>query len=169
MKKTILSLLVIIPLSVIGLVIYAMSTDDIEGIVICATNDDTHYIPSSLCEFYLLNYRLTEEDIEFIEGRSGLSFLFEIQDKNKRYNLVKYFISKGVSINKPSTIDGYPPLHAAIINNDPDLVKLLLNNGANIKQKDSSYNLTPEEFINFLLQKQPSIDRRPINKIISSH
>ena len=140
MKRAILSSILLIPLSIVGLALYAMSTDDIEGIVICAINDETSYIPSSICEYYLFNYRLTKEDVKFIEGRGGLNFPIGISDKTKRHKLVEYFISKGVSINEPSAIDGYPPLHASIINNDPDLVKLLLSNGANIKQKDSNYS-----------------------------
>jgi len=169
MKKSILSFLILVPLSIMGLAIYAMSTDDIEGVVICATNDETNYIPSSVCESFLLNFRLTEEDIKYLESRSGLSFLFEIQDENMKYKLIKYFISKGVSVNKASVIDGYPPLHAAIINNDNNLVTLLLNNGADIHQKDTNHNLMPNEFVEFLLHKQPNINRSSIKKIISSH
>lgn len=167
MKKIILLFITLVPLSVVGLALYAMSTDDVEGIVICATNDETSYIPSSVCEYYLFNFRLTKNDIKFLENRGGLNFPIGISDKAKRYKLVKYFISKGVSVNKPSAIDGYPPLHATIINNDPDLVTLLLDNGADIDQKDTNHSLTAEEFVEFLLQKQPSIDRSSIKKIIS--
>ncbi len=169
MKKAILSFLILIPLSIAGLAIYAMRSYNIEHIVICATDDKTTYIPSSVCESFLLNFRLNEEDVKYFESRSGLSFLFEIQNKNMKYKLIKYFISKGVSVNKASAIDGYPPLHAAIINNDNNLVTFLLNNGADIHQKDTSHNLAPNEFVELLIQKQPTINRSPIKKIISSH
>ncbi len=159
----------LIPLSIMGLAIYAMSTDDIEGIVICATNEETSYIPSSVCEYYLFNFRLTEEDIKYIESRAGLNFLFGISDPNKRYKIIKYFLAKGVSINKPSAIDGLLPLHAAILDNDEELVKFLLNNGADIHKKDTKFKLTPEEFIEFLQQKQSTKDRSITKKIISSH
>lgn len=169
MKKAILSFIIFIPLSVIALAIYAMSTDDIEGIVICATNDETSYIPSSVCEYYLYNFRLTKEDVNYIENRGGLNFPIGIHDNTKRYNLVKFFISKGVSVNKTSAIDGYPPLHAAIIHNDPRIISLLLNNGADINKKDDIHNLTPDKFLEFLFKKQPRIDRRAIKKIITAH
>ncbi len=168
MKKAILSLIMLIPLSIIGLAIYAMSTDDIEGIVICATNEETSYIPSSACEYYLFNFRLTEEDIKYIESRAGLNFLFGISDNDKKYKLIEYFLAKGVSVNKPSSIDGLPPLHAAILDNDEELVLFLLNNGADILKKDAKFKLTPEEFIEFLQQKKNTIDRSVIKKIISS-
>jgi len=169
MKKAILSFLILTPLSIIGLAIYAMSTENIEFVVINATNEETSYIPSSAYEYYLLNFRLTEEDIQYIENRAGLNFLFGISEQNKKYKFLKYFISKGVSINKPSAFDGLPPLHAAILLNDEGLVKFLLNNGADINKKDANYKLTPEEFVEFLRQKKSTIDRSSIAKIISSH
>jgi len=168
MKKAILSFLILIPLSIIGLAIYAMSTENIEFVVINATNEETSYIPSSAYEYYLFNFRLTEEDIKYIENRAGLNFLFGISEKNKKYKFLKYFISKGVSINKPSAFDGLPPLHAAILLNDEGLVKFLLNNSADINKKDIKFKLTPKEFIGFLQQKNNTIDRSSIKKIISS-
>ena len=169
MKKAILSFLILTPLSIIGLAIYAMSTENIEFVVINATNEETSYIPSSAYEYYLFNFRLTEEDIQYIENRAGLNFLFGISEQNKKYKFLKYFISKGVSINKPSAFDGLPPLHAAILLNDEGLVKFLLNNGADINKKDANYKLTPEEFVEFLRQKKSTIDRSSVAKIIYSH
>ncbi len=168
MRKVIISLILLIPLSIVGLATYEMSTENIEFIVINATNEETSYIPSSVYEYYLFNFRLTKEDIKYIESRAGLNFLLGISDHNKRYKFLKYFISKGVSINKPSAIDGFPPLHAAILLNDKELVKFLLNNGADINKKDIKFKLSPEEFINFLQQKNNTIDRSSIKKIISS-
>jgi hypothetical protein len=169
MKKAILAFIVFIPTSIIGLAIYAMATDDIEGIVICAINDDTNYIPSSVCEFYLYNYRFTKEDISYLENRGGLSFPIGIHDETKRYNLVKLFISKDVSVNKKSVIDGYTPLHSAIIHNDPRVVSLLLSSGADINKKDSNQNMTPDKFLEFLLKKQPNIDRGAIKRIFTTY
>jgi len=169
MKKSILSIIFLIPLSIITLAIYAMASDDIEGIVICATNNKTSYIPANVCEYYLFNFRLTGKDIEYIESRGGLNFPIAISDNAKRYELVKFFISKGVSVNKASAIDGYPPIHSAIILNYPKIVTLLLNNGADIHNKDNTQKLTPDEFVEFLLKKQPNIDRKPIKEIIDSY
>lgn len=168
MKKAILSFIIFIPLSIIALAMYAMSKENIEFIVINATNEETSYIPSSAYEYYLFNFRLTEEDIKFIESRAGLNFLLGISDQNKKYKFLKYFIAKGVPVNKPSEFDGLPPLHAAILDNDEKLVKFFLNNGADINKKDIKFKFTPEEFIDFLQQKNNTIDRSSIKKIISS-
>lgn len=167
MRKSILTSIVLLPLLIISLAIYAMSTDDIEGLVVCAANDETSYIPSSACEFYLFNFRLTEEDIKYLESRSGLSFLFGIADHNKKYKFLEYFVAKGVSVNRPSAIDGLPPLHAAILENDEQLVEFLLQNGADPEQKDNVKNLTAEEFVDFLVRARPSIDRREIKDLLA--
>jgi len=168
MKKGIAILLVTIPLLIIGLGFFSMSKGNIEDIVICSTNEKSHYIPSGICEYYLLNFRLNKEDINFIKSRSGLAFLFDIPDKTQRKALLEYFISKGVSTNYPGSIDGYPPLHAAIINNDYELVEFLINNGANPAQKDKNQNLTPVEFIEFLYEKDSSTDRSAIKNLLSA-
>lgn len=169
MKKVILSLVMVIPLLVVGLGLFSMSTGNIEDIVICSTNDESHYMPSSVCEYYLLHYRLTKEDIRFLEARSGLAFLFDISDKSKRDHFLKYFVSKGVSTSKPSVIDGYPPLHAAIINNDPELVEFLLAHGANPEQKDDNHHQTAQEFVDFLDRTKSPADRGAIKELLSGH
>ena len=169
MKKIILALVIVIPLLVVGLGFFSMSTGNIEDIVICSTNDESHYIPSSVCEYYLLHYRLTKEDIRFLEARSGLAFLFEISDRSRRDRLLKYFVAKGVSTSKPSAVDGYPPLHAAIINNDPELVEFLLANGANPGQKDENRQQTAREFVDFLGRTNSAADRSAIKELLSGH
>ena len=159
--------LVLLPLIVIGFGLYSMSKGDIEDIVICAVNEESHYIPAGVCEYYLLNYRGTEEDVQFLESRSGLAFLFEISDKSKRQAFLEYVISKGISIDKRSSIDGYTPLHAAIVHNDPELVAFLLEKGASPDQKDQEHHLTPKEFVKYLSQKNPSTDRSAVLSVLS--
>lgn len=169
MKKIMLPLIVIIPLLLIAFGFFSMSKGNIEDIIICSINDESHYIPSDVCEYYLLNHRLTGEDIKYLENGAGLAFLFDIPDKSKRNIFLQHFILKGVSVDTPSRIDGYPPLHAAIINNDPELVKFLLKNGANPNQKDKNQKLTAEEFIDFLDRTIPSIDRNIIKDLLVEH
>lgn len=166
--RIIFSVLVLLPLIVFGFGVYSMSKGDIEDIVICAVNEESRYIPATVCEYYLLNYRGTDEDVRFLESRSGLAFLFEISDKAKRRMYLDYFISKGVSIDGQSSIDGYTPLHAAIIHNDPELVTFLLKKGASADRKDQEHHLTPKEFVEYLSQKNPSTDRSAVLNALSA-
>ena len=166
-RKIIFPALISVSLIVLGLGGYSMSKGDIEDIVICAVNEGSHSIPTSVCEYYLLNYRGTDQDIQFLESRSGLAFLFEMSDKSKRRAFLEYFISKGISVDKPSSMDGYAPLHAAIIHNDPELVMFLLEKGANPDQKDREHDLTPKEFVEYLNRKNPSVDRSAVSNALS--
>lgn len=146
-----------------------MSQGDIEDIIIDATNDETSYIPADIYEYYLFNYRGSKDDIEFLDSGAGLSFLFGIDDRSERYQYLEYFISKGASLDKPSSIDGYPPLHAAIINNDAELVAFLLSKGASPDQRDKQHNLTAKEFANYLGHANPDVDRNMVLNVLSGH
>ncbi|WP_041394420.1 ankyrin repeat domain-containing protein [Photobacterium profundum] len=152
----------------LSMALYSLSTSAIDDIIICGTNDDTHYFPKGVCEYYLFNSRLTSEDILTLEANSGLAFLFGIQDKSQRYAYIKYFLSEGVSINAISTVDGLSPLHAAIIRNDSKLVGFLLQNGASLSQKESNYGLTPFDFLIFLSEKNSNVDRNDVFEVMSN-
>ena len=147
---------------------YSLSESDIEDIIICSTNNDTHYIPSEACELYLFKFRAEEGDIQSLESGAGLAFLFGIQDIHQRYIYLEYFLFKGISVDAPSHIDGLPPLHAAVLLNDIKLVKYLLHKGASTKQPEKNYGLTPIEFLHKLNENNHLINREPIAKILTS-
>lgn len=155
--------MIIIPFAVSGLGIYSMSKSDIEDLIICSTNSDSHYIPTGICELYLVNSRGTVDDIKFLESRSGIAFVFEISDETKRSSLLEFLISKGVNVNKVSSIDGYYPLHSAVIMNDHFLVSYLIDKGAQLGVKDRDRNLTPVELLKYLQKNSPEIDRRKVD------
>lgn len=145
---------------------YTLIDSDVEDLIICSTNDNTHYIPSGACEYYLLNYRTGQDDIESLESGAGLAFLFEIKDVNKRYAYIEHFISKGLAINLLSNIDGLSPLHSAILLNDIKLVRFLIDKGASITIKEKLYGLTPLEFTYKLTEKNAQIDRQLISELL---
>ena len=163
---------ILVPLSCViaycTIALYSLSESNIEDIIICSSNNETHYIPDGICELYLLNYRATENDIQFLETRSGLAFLFGIQNENKRYNYLEYFLSKGISIDALNSVDGLSPLHAAVVLNDLKLVEYLLDKGASATQIDKNYGLTPLELLQKLNVGNNPMDRDAIAKILSS-
>lgn len=158
MKQIIASVVILLILALTGLASWSMHTADIEDVVICATEDDTHYIPSSVCEQYLFQFRGTPNDIEYLESRSGLAFFFESENTEMRRRLMSFFLDNGLSINQASAIDGLPPLHAAILMNDPQLVEFLLAHGADPTQKDERHELTASGYLDLLKQKNPERD-----------
>lgn len=165
MKKLIISIsaLVIVVLVFTG---YSLSRYDIQELVICTTNKESHYIPMGVCEYYMVNYRITPADIQQLEKQAGLSFLLGLPDKHVRQDLVRLFNSRGADVNKHSAIDGYAPLHAAIINNDADMVKLLLSLGANKSLKDANGQMDAMALLSSLTNRQPDIDRSAVIKAL---
>ena len=168
LKKLTIYLLLLLSVGYSSVALYSLINSDIEDVIICSTDENTHYIPSDACEYYLLNYRADEGDIESLESGAGLAFLFEIKDIDKRDVYIKYFISKGIKVNTLSHIDGLSPLHSAILLNDFGLVQLLMDKGASITIKEKSHGLTPLEFIHKLSEKNAQIDRQLISELLTS-
>ena len=152
---------------VVGLVVYSMAASDIEDLIICSVNIESHRIPTDVCELYLINFRGTSEDIQFLESRSGIAFVFAINDKIKRASLLEFLLAKGASVNKQSAIDGYYPLHSAVIMNDHALVDYLIVKGAEPRVKDRDHNLTVLELLNYLQEHGEKIDRSKVYKALS--
>ena len=169
MKK---SLYIFIPLSLFVIysitAVYSLSESTVEDIIICGTNDDTHYIPSKVCELYLFNFRTSGSDIQYLESRAGLAFLFGIKDVNKRNIYIEHFLSKGISIDALSNIDGLSPLHAAILLNELTLVEYLIDKGASTNQAEKNNGLTPLGFLQTLDKNNHLIDRTPIRNLLTS-
>ncbi len=165
MKKLIISLL-IIPVSIIGLAIYALETFTIDDLIVCSSYDDAYYIPSSTCEYYLKNYRANEEDIKYLESGFGLGFITAIDDSEKKYRLMDFFISKGLSVNSKSKADGLTPLHSAIILNDPKLVEYLLSKNADPLQTESNHGMTAYQYVDFLASTDSKNNRSAVKKIL---
>ncbi len=173
-KKILLTLVIIIPVSWIGLTIYAMATDDLEGLMICSTSDTAYRIPKGVCEYYMLHFRGTKEDLAKLEQRAGLSFVFS--DPQKRAKFLHFLVEKGINVNIVSPMTGFAPLHnAAGAYNDPELVTFLLAHGADptIKTKDNRAlefdNLTPLELVEGMSRSKPEIDRSKVKQILEAH
>ncbi|RZF80555.1 ankyrin repeat domain-containing protein [Pseudoalteromonas sp. CO325X] len=145
---------------------YSLSESSVEDVVICSTNSDTHHIPSGVCEYYLFNYRSTNKDIAELELNSGLAFFFGIDDKEKRSKYIVHFLEHGASIDKHSHIDGLTPLHAAILLNEADLVKLIIDQGADLNQVELNSELTPLDFLKKIESTNTAIDRSQVSKVL---
>jgi len=165
MNKFFIALLLIIVAGVSALFI-SLTNSDIEDVIICASDNDAYYIPEDLCRYYLYNYRGSKEDIEYLQSRAGLGFVFGISDRSMRRDVIQFLIAKGLSVNGISNFDGLTPLHAAILLNEPDLVQLLIESGAD-KGKKAENGMDAMSFLALLEVKNPDIDRKKIRQLLS--
>ncbi|MBN4080607.1 ankyrin repeat domain-containing protein [Beggiatoa alba] len=153
MKKFVISFFIIASISITGTMTYAIKTLTINELIICTSNNEAFYIPQAVCEYYLINYRGSKEDIHDLENGNGLSFVANIDDLDKRYKLMDYFISKGLDVNGVSKIDGLTPLHSAILLNDPDLVQYLLSKRADPLTAERNNGMTAYKYVDFIISK----------------
>lgn len=166
MKKLITGLF-ITAILIIATMAYSLSQDNIENLIVCSANKEASYIPCKICEYYLINFRGSKADIDFLSKGAGLGFLVNIDNKQLRIKLFEFFLSKGMDINARSNIDGLTPLHAAILINDHELVNYLLMKGADKNITDRDKKLTANAFLDLLNQKRSDIDRKIVQQLLS--
>jgi len=122
-----------------------MSKSDIEDLIICSSQNNSHYIPQDFCKSYLFNFRGTKRDIQNLESRSGISSIFGLNAEHDKETLFNFLVSKNININKISPIDGFSQLHAAVLENNKSLVEKLLKSGVDKSVISSSTNNTALE------------------------
>ncbi len=119
-----------------SLVAYVYSTTKIVNLINFAVTRSVLIMPEVMAEFFLFNLRGTNKDINELKTEDGgLNYVVAVLmtsnfSKEKKVKFLKYFISKGCTVNDISNIDGLRPLHTAVAVADTDMVKLLLENGA---------------------------------------
>lgn len=165
MKKALFAILLLLCIST-GVIIVTISQDNIENLILCASDENASYIPATICEHYLLKFRGNQADIEYLTKRTGLNFLANIEDPVIRTKLFEFFIDKGMDINLINQIDGLTPLHAAILLNDDKLLGFLLRKGANPQLRDRNKGLTPLEFLEQMEKQLPGIDRTRLKQLL---
>ena len=160
-------LIVVFIISLCGAGGYTMTQSNIEELIVCASNERASYIPAVVCKIYLFRFRANADDIRFMQQRTGLNFLTNLEDPQIREQLFSLFINKGMDINTLSRIDGLAPLHAAVLLNDASLVRFLLQHGANRQLRERTNGFTPLEYLVQLDKQLPGIDRQPVKQQLS--
>jgi len=168
-KKLLYSGFVAALIGVAGLVWHDMSSMDIDELVLCSANEGGIKIPSRLCTHYMTNYRIDEDDIEQLSKGAGLEFILNLENPEK-YKMAEIFISRGLDVN---SINHYndkdiTPLHAAVLYNDLERVRFLINQGANINIESKGYGMTALELARKLHKEHGKENRSEIVKILSA-
>jgi len=128
-------------LTITGLMFYDMTQMEMEVLILCSENQGGIRIPSSLCKYYLVNYRMNEEDIKELSEGAGLDYILGVEGRNStEYELAKLFLAKGLDVDGVSHYTAAPPndikitpLQGAALSNDMQSVKFLIEQGANLQ------------------------------------
>jgi hypothetical protein len=153
----------------VGGAFHTLNKSDIQELLVCSSASGAYYIPASACGLYMERLRGNKDDIHYLDGKSGISFLFDLPDAAKKYRYLTFLLDKGANINAISPIDGLTPLHGAILRNDSALVNFLLKRGADTGIKERNTQLPPYEFAQVLQEKNPAIDRSQVLSALSHY
>lgn len=109
----------------------------------------------------------SEQHAKKLDQHAGLAYVFEITPEQLKYEVIARLLTLGVDINKPSAIDGLPPLHAAILLNDPKLVQYLLEQGADKSISDNNQKMTSSQLVDHLLERKATADLLAIKQLLA--
>jgi len=126
-----------------GVSIFKLSrytTTDIFKMMLDPTSkNDNIYFPPYAFESHIYLIRGDKASIEAIKDFGGLSMFFMRSGPGTRTEMrkriTKFYMNKGIDINSVSGEGDYPVLHFATSTNQADVVKWLLENGADPKLK----------------------------------
>jgi len=130
----------------LALMVNNMTRMNIEVLILCSEGESGILVPGSLCRSYLRHYRGTEADIQRLQQGAGLDYILDGQHED-RYALAEFFIDRGLSVNAVNQYSerGLTPLHSAVLHNDPERARFLLDHGADRHQASEGYGMTPLE------------------------
>lgn len=154
----------------LGGVSYYLMSMGVKDSIVCAS-DGGFNIPSSLCEFYLLNLRDAERDAVDLEEKGGLSFILSGYN-DKKYSIAQHFIENGVDVNKSSYLGGQKlnPVVLSIKLNDPKMLEFLISNGADLSSPfqvgELKEEVTAREYIEYLQSRGPDVDRSKMAALV---
>ena len=93
--------------------------------------------------------------------------MFGLRNEKDKLHMLDFLVSKQIDLNKISAIDGMTPLHVAVMDNDVNLVKKLLQYGADKSLVSPTLKITPLQLAKKLQEKKQG-DFSKIIKLLNS-
>jgi hypothetical protein len=164
----------------VSFVSYALSTIDIEQLIVCSLHPETNRFPPGLPEFFLCQFRGDRKDLETLSKDKGLSFILsdDTAQSDQVMKIATFFLNKGIDINLIG-FDGLTALHSAVLQNQPEHVSYLMRNGADAsigvdysyvfekKEKSKMFGMSALELAKFA-SEQDKQDRSKIIEILNN-
>lgn len=156
-------------LGMFSIMLYAMSQMSIQHLILCGSDESGTRIPSSLCNYYMINHRITERDIKDLSEGAGLEYILNLESPGK-YKIAEIFISRGLDVDGINHFNNkdITPLQASVFYNDVERVKFLIKQGADINIRSEGHGMTALELAKKLHKENDKEDRSEIIKILSS-
>ncbi|EGQ8960083.1 TPA: hypothetical protein KD853_002682 [Vibrio parahaemolyticus] len=141
---------------VVVITLFASSVDD-ERLVLCALGSNIVLFNYRSCLSYIETFNLNESYIDSINSELGIMTILNSEHENK-FKVANVLLQQGADINSINTLDGLslPPLHSAVLSDDDESFKYLIDNGANVETLSSQSNESLYDFTNKLLKKNPT-------------
>jgi hypothetical protein len=168
-NKILFLALFLVLVGVFGVVLYVMSQMNIEHLISCSSKESGTKLPASLCEYYMVNYRITKSDIDELSNGAGLDYILNGENSIK-YEIAEIFMSKGLNVDGINNFNDkdLTPLQAAVLHNDVQRVMFLVKHGADKSIKSKSYGMTALELARKLHKEESKEDRSEIINILST-
>jgi hypothetical protein len=117
----------------VSFVSYALSTIDIEKLIVSSLHPATNRFPPGQPEFFLFHFRGNKKDLETLSKGKGLSFILSdgTAEPDQALKIATFFLNKGIDINLIG-FDGLTALHSTVLQNQPNYVSYLLRHGADV-------------------------------------
>jgi len=110
-----------------------------------------------VCRQALYHLHPTQEEVVELNASAGAQYPVLMPDRNEATRLLQHYLRAGVDINAIDTRSPlkWTALHTATFEGNPQAVRLLLDNGADARIKDSM-GRTPLDIAHDALSKVPS-------------
>lgn len=135
---------------------YTLQERSVETNASCAIGNSGTQMPRFACRWYLRHQLSNAPDSNAAQRAFHMAIGAYPTDKEGAMEIAELALAEGARINGHSPFSGYPPLHEAILLNEPHLVEFMLRNGADPKLENQSKELTATALLEALEQQNPS-------------
>lgn len=135
--------------------LYVLRKAHLGEVVLCASGEPGLHIPAAACRQYVARfaagYSAQEKSSALMIALAKATF-YSAEPAAQELALGQFaaLLKQGADINAISPHDGLTPLNATILANKPELVRYLLEAGADPSKRDAYFERTPLELVGWL-------------------
>ncbi|WP_077528793.1 ankyrin repeat domain-containing protein [Vreelandella utahensis] len=155
---SLVGLLIVGLLGYSGLGFYVLQASSTDTNASCAIGDSGTRIPQFACRWYLEHQLTSAKANGDAQSVLHLAIGAYPTDPEQAQKIMELALSEGAQINGFSPVTGYPPLHEAVLLNEPRLAEFLLQRGADPEIEDQNKGMTARELLSAIEERNPEKD-----------